>query len=282
MDVVIEVFRAAHFLGMLFFFLAFSLWIREEFITIFNRKKVAGFSILKVLLIRVISENNGLYLQQGRSKFFNLSMYILTLMGAILPFFFIQMSDRFDLGSSEIYFGLIGTNNSWLFFFGILILSELSRYLYDPSYLKVYAKIPLLIALLLTFVMYSPSFSVEQMVQYQKSFSELGLRNYFLLKNPIGVILMSMLFYVEVDNPKNDFTLINHLFLNTYIILFVYGFLGGYGLPSILERQNITPGWETVLLQNLSLMAKFIFSIIMIWVFKYSLIKTQKVIRLND
>ena len=271
-----------HFIVMLFFFLAFSLWIREEFITIFNRKKIAGPSIIKVLLIRVISENNGLFIKEGQSRFTSLIFYIGTILSSIIPLFFVQMSDRFDLAGSEVFLGLIGSDKSWLYFFGALSISEVFRYLYDPSYEKAFLKLPLLLALLLTFIMYSPSFSIEQMVQYQKSFSEFGLRNYFLLQNPLGLLFMLGIFYVELDNPKNDFNLINHLFLNVYIILFIFGFLGGYGLPSILEKQNLTPGVETVLLQNLSLIAKFIFTIIVIWVFKYSLIKTQRVISIND
>ncbi|MCF8058120.1 MAG: hypothetical protein K9K67_02395 [Bacteriovoracaceae bacterium] len=279
---VLSTLKAIHFLVLLFFLLCFSLWIREEFITIFNRKKIASLAILKVLLLRLFGENNGFFIQEERGKFLSILLYVGTILSAILPLFFVQLSDRFDLFGNEIFLGLITNENSWLFFFGILIISEILRSLYDQSYKKIYYKIPLLLGILLTFVVYAPSFSIEQMVQYQKSFNEFGLRNYFLLKNPLGVILILNLLYTEIENPRSSFNLLNHLFFNTYIIMFIYGFLGGYGLPSILEKQNFSPGLETVILQNISLIAKFIFCIIIIWVFKFSLIKTKRVISLND
>ncbi|GEM_PF-3577988 len=282
MLVFLESIKAIHFLVLLFFLLCFSLWIREEFITIFNRKKIANLTILKVLLLRIFNENNGFYIQEKRGKFFSIALYMGTVLSAILPLFFVQLSDRFDVAGTEVYLGIISNENSWLFFFGILIISEILRSLYDPTYKKIFYKVPLLLGILLTFVIYSPSFSVEQMVQYQKSFNEYGLRNYFLINNPLGLILILNLLYTEIENPKTNFTLVNHLFFNTYIIMFIFGFLGGYGLPSILEKQNFSPGLETVLLQSISMIAKFIFCIIIVWVFKYSLIKTKRVIRLND
>jgi hypothetical protein len=280
--VFLESIKAIHFLVLLFFLLCFSLWIREEFITIFNRKKIANLTILKVLLLRIFNENNGFYIQEERGRFFSIILYMGTVLSAILPLFFLQLSDRFDVAGTEVYLGIISNKNSWLFFFGILMISEILRSLYDPTYKKIFYKIPLLLGILLTFVIYSPSFSVKQMVQYQKSFNEYGLRNYFLINNPLGLILILNLLYTEIENPKTNFTLVNHLFFNTYIVMFIFGFLGGYGLPSILEKQNFSPGLETVLLQSISMIAKFIFCIIIVWVFKYSLIKTKRVIRLND
>ncbi len=271
-----------HFLLMLFFFLSFSLWIREEFITIFNRKKIANFSILKVLLIRAVSENNGLFIESSSNKLKSLFLYGLTLLAGVFPLFFLQMSDRVDFFGVESFLGLISNENSWIYFFSILIGGESLRTLYEKNYKTSFLKILLLFLLLLTFLTSIPTFSIEQMVQYQKSFNEFGLRNYFLLKNPLGFILMVLIFISEINNPKSPFTLINHIFLNTYVLLFIYGFLGGYGLPSFLEKQNITPGIETILLQNISLMAKYVFCIIIIWVFKYSSIKVEKGLKLND
>ena len=137
MEVLIELFKAFHFLGMLFFFLAFSLWIREEFITIFNRKKIAGPSVIKVLLIRVISENNGLYINQNTAKGTSLIYYFGTVFGAILPLFFVQMSDRFDFLGSEVFLGLIGSEKSWLYFFSILP-SPILNHSVDLIYISIY------------------------------------------------------------------------------------------------------------------------------------------------
>lgn len=282
MEITLEIFKTFHFLVMVFIFLAFSLWIREEFITIFNRKSVANFSILKVLLVRAFGENNGLYIESEKKKSLSLFYYAATIFCGIFPLFFMQMSDRIDLFGSESFLGLVTSENSWLYFFSILFLGEVFRSLYDRTYQKGFIKILILLAIMLTFVSKAPSFSIEQMVQYQKSFNEWGLRNYFLMNNPLGLVLMLLLFISEIENPKSPFTLINHIYLNTYIILFIYGFLGGYGLPSILEKQNIIPGIETVFLQNISLLAKFVFCIIVVWVFKYSLIKLEKEFHLND
>lgn len=276
MDIVVEMMKATHFVCFLTFILGFSLWIREEFITIFNRKKIATFTIIKILFLRLIGENNGYTNIEGRGKVVNLLLYIGTAAFAIAPLFFIQITDRFDFFGEEIFLGLESSNKSWLYFFTFLSLGEVFRSIYDPSYKKVFIKLTLIFALLLTFINYTSSLSVEQMVQYQKSFSENGIRNYFLLVNYFGVLFIFSLIYTEVENPRNDFNLINHLYLNTYIILFIYGFLGGFGLPSILEGSNITPGLSTIFFQNISVIAKYIFTAIVIWVLKFSLVKTKR------
>lgn len=281
MELFLEVLKSFHFLVMTVFFLTFSLWIREEFITIFNRKRVASLSLIKVLIIRAFSENNGLYVDKDRPVS-SMLLYSATIVCGVLPLFFLQMSDRIDIFGNEYFFGLISSENSWLYFFCFLIIGEFLRTIYDDSYQKSFLKTLILISLLLTFLLETPSFSIEQMVQYQKSFNDFGLRNYFLIKNPLGLIFVILLFFSELDSPKSPFTLINHIYLNTYVLLFIYGFLGGYGLPSILEKQNITPGFQTVILQNISLMAKYVFCIIVVWVLKYSMIKLDKGFRLND
>lgn len=281
MEIFLELIKSLHFVVMTGFFLTFSLWIREEFITIFNRKRVASFSLLKVLIIRAFSENNGLYVDK-KNPTSSLILYGATILSGVFPLFFLQMSDRVDLFGTEYFFGLISKDNSWLYFFCFLITGELLRSIYDSSYQKSFLKVLVLISLLLTFLLETPSFSIEQMVQYQKSFNEWGFRNYFLIKNPLGLVFVLILLYSELDSPKSPFTLINHIYLNSYVLLFIYGFLGGYGLPSILEKQNITPGIETALIQNISLIAKFVFCIIIVWVMKYSFIKLEKGLRLND
>ncbi|MCR9203223.1 MAG: hypothetical protein NXH75_01510, partial [Halobacteriovoraceae bacterium] len=161
-------------------------------------------------------------------------------------------------------------------FFTFLAIGEVFRTLYDSSYKQGFLKLTLMFCLMLTFINIISSFSIEQMVQFQKSFNERGIRNYFLLVNHLGLFFMGALIYTEIENPRNKFNLINHLYLNTYILLFIYGFLGGFGLPSILEGSNITPGIDTIIFQNLSVVAKYIFMAILIWVLKFSLIKTQR------
>lgn len=276
MNVLIEILKSVHFLCFFAFLLGFSLWIREEFFTIFNRKKIATFTIIKVLFLRLLTEDSGFHLEEKRSKTVSLILYVGTAAFAIIPLFFVQMTDRFDLFGQETYLGLYSTKESWLYFFTFLSIGEVFRTLYDSSYRQGFLKLTLMFCLMLTFINIISSFSLEQMVQFQKSFNENGIRNYFLLVNHYGLFFMGALVYTEIENPKNKFNLINHLYLNTYIILFIYGFLGGFGLPSILEGSNITPGVDTIIFQNLSVLAKFIFTAILIWVLKFSLIKTQR------
>jgi heme/copper-type cytochrome/quinol oxidase subunit 3 len=281
LNVLIEIFKSAHFLCFFLFLLGFSLWIREEFFTIFNRKKIATFSIIKVLFLRLLTEDSGFQIEESKNKTVSLFLYVGTAAFAIIPLFFVQITDRFDFLGQETYLGLSSTNESWLYFFTFLTIGEIFRSLYDSSYKQGFVKITLMFCLMLTFINIISSFSIEQMVQFQKSFNENGIRNYFLLVNHLGLFFMGALIYTEIENPKNKFNLINHLYLNTYIVLFIYGFLGGFGLPSILEGSKITPGLDTIIFQNLSVLAKFIFTAILIWVLKFSLIKTQRRINVS-
>lgn len=276
MNVVIELLKSTHFLCLFAFLLGFSLWIREEFITIFNRKKIATFSIIKVLFLRLITEDSGFHVEPNRNRLVSIILYVGTAAFAIIPLFFIQFTDRFDLLGQETFLGLHSDSKSWLYFFTTLAIGEIFRSHYDSSYKQGFIKLTLMFSLMLTFVNIISSFSVEQMVQFQKSFNESGFRNYFLLVNHLGLVFMFALIYSEIENPKNEFNLINHLYLNTYMILFIYGFLGGFGLPSILEGSSITPGLDTVIFQNLSVIAKYIFTAIIIWVLKFSLIKSRR------
>ncbi|MCR9205638.1 MAG: hypothetical protein NXH75_13730, partial [Halobacteriovoraceae bacterium] len=93
MNVLIEILKSAHFLCFFIFLLGFSLWIREEFVTIFNRKKIATFSIIKVLFLRLLTEDSGFQIEENKSKTVSLFLYVGTAAFAIIPLFFIQMSD---------------------------------------------------------------------------------------------------------------------------------------------------------------------------------------------
>lgn len=272
----LDILKALHFLIWVFFLLCFSLWMREEFFTIFSRKRVAGIKILKVLLLKLFSRENGLVLHGKRIFLLDYFLYSLTVFFAIFPLFFIPLSDKFDISGNEVFLGLIDCKDSWFFFFVVLIAGEVTRSVYDLNYSKYKSKIPLLLALCLTFVITSPTMTLDQMVIYQKSFSDNGLRNYFLFRNPLGLLVFIKIIYLEIENPKRTYNLIDHLYLNSYVILFIFGFLGGFGLPSILELKENSSSFLPILFQSVSVMAKFIFTIIIIWIFKYAIIKPSK------
>lgn len=273
---VVELIKAAHFI--IFFSLIFtlSIWIKEEFITIFNRKRIAGLGLLKVLIVKTISEENGYHQEVGRSKLENIALYLCSILGALLPLLYFQLADPQTILDMDLTLGIINVENSWLFIFYILITGELIRGYYEKEFMRTSLKVPLLLLLLITFYEVIPSFSVEQFIQYQKSFGESGLRNYLLFKNPIGLIVFALIIFLEIRNPNEEFSLINNLYLNTYILLFVFSFLGGYGLPSVLSESDFVIGSKIIILQTISLLAKYFFCLILVWVLKYSLIKETR------
>ncbi len=279
MSEVAELLKAAHFLFFIGFILILSIWIKEEFITIFSRKKIGGFGLLKVLILKTLSDENGYYIRARKIE--ESCLYVITVLGAILPLAFFQMSDRFPFASDEFYLGLISNENSWLFILFTLMIGELVRGYNENNTLNISIKIPLLILFLLSIQEVMSSFSVEQAIVYQKSFNSSGLRNYLVFKNPFGLFFFLSLIYQEIKNPHEPFTLINHLYLNTYLVIFVFAFLGGYGLPSILIEDEVFSPLKTGLLQVISLMAKYFFCLILVWVFRYSLIKGSRKVLSN-
>lgn len=274
MSEIAELIKASHFLIFLLFILILSIWIKEEFITIFSRKKIAGISLLKVLILKTFSDENG-YVARGKKEEGTI-LYVITILGAIIPMLFFQMSDKFPFGGDDFSLGILAYENSWLYIIFSLMIGELVRGYYESDYQRASVKIPLLILLLISIQTVLGSFSLEQAIVYQKSFNEAGLRNYLIFKNPFGLLFFLLLIYQEIKNPNESFTLINHLYMNVYILIFVFGFLGGYGLPSVLIEDEVFSPLKTAALQVISLVAKYFFCLILIWVLKYSLIKNSK------
>lgn len=276
MNFLIELLKAAHFLCILLFFVAFSYWVKEEFFLVFIKKKPKNLFSLKTYALRLLSNNPTFNLINGGSKGYINFLYIGAILFGTSPLFFVQFTDKFDLFGYEIFFGLISSDQSWLYFVAFCSLGEIFRTFLEPSYKTGLLKITLLFGLLLTFLNENLGFSIEHMIQYQKSFSEDGIRNYLLFKNNIGLILIFIIIFLEIENPKKQLGLISHLYLTVYSILFIFAFLGGFGLPSILEDSNIKPSLNTIFLQNISIIIKFIFITIIIWALKFTIIKARR------
>jgi hypothetical protein len=272
---MIEAFKASHFIFVYLVLLIFSLWIREEFATIFKRKSFVSFRALRITVIRLLLQKSGLGAVNSKRTFQNVFLMIL----AFTPALFLPLSDRFDVLGNEASLGIISVDNSLTYIFCFLIIFEVSRSVINQEISGLCKRVPALFIVYFSLVLMGPSLSLEQMVQYQKSFGDLGLRNYLLVINPVGALFLAYLIVDELSNPRDDFELVDHLSLNGYILIFIYCFLGGYGLPSILEKQNIVPGMFTLTMQTLSLCAKFVFSIIIFWVFRYSSIRSTRRIK---
>ena len=272
MDFLIESVKAAHFLAIYLILLVFSLWIREEFATIFKRKSFVSFRALRITIIRLLLQKSGVGEFRSAQTLQNVFLIVLT----FIPALFLPLSDRFDFLGDEAMLGILDVENSLTYVFCFFLLTEITRATINKELSGFCKRVPILFIIYYSLLIYGPSLSLEQMVQYQKSFGEYGLRNYLLLKNPLGAIALAYLIIDELSNPKDDFELVDHVSLNGYILLFIYCFLGGYGLPSILEKQNISPGVFTLAMQTLSLCAKFVFSIIVFWVFRYSSIRSTR------
>ena len=272
MNLLVEAVKASHFILVYLVLLIFSLWIREEFATIFKRKSFVSFRALRITVIRLLLQKSGLGELRDARTIQNIFLMALV----FLPTLFLPLSDRFDFFGSEAMLGIIDIDNSLTYVFAFLIIGEITKSIVKKELAGLCKRVPALFIVYYSLVILGPSLSIEQMVQYQKSFGELGLRNYLLIKNPYGAFFLAYLIIDELSNPRDEFELLDHLSLNGYILLFIYCFLGGYGLPSLLEKQNISPGLLTLSLQTLSLCAKFVFCIIVFWVFRFSSIRAVR------
>lgn len=272
MNILLEALKASHFIFVYLALLIFSLWIREEFATIFKRKSFVSLSALKITLVRLLLQRSGVGDIRNKRTIQNVILLILT----FIPSLYLPLSDRFDFMGSDATLGIINVENSLTYIFVLLMIAEVYRAVINHEVSGLCKRIPALFIVFYSLLIFSPSLSLEQMVQFQKSFSEFGLRNYFIIRNPCGAAFLAYLVIDELSNPRDDFELVDHVSLNGYILLFIYCFLGGYGLPSMIEKQNISPGLFTVSMQTISLIAKFVFSIIIFWVFRFSSIRSAR------
>lgn len=276
MEVLLAVIKNLHFLLIYFLLISITIWVREEFKSVFRRKEAIKTRSLKLLLTKILVEQSGRYSADNKKSVLRTFEFFLLLIALPVPLAFIPLSDRFDFMGSEISLGIINGTNTLLIYIVLMIFCEWLRDVYNKSFGRSAFKIVILLSMLVTFLDFSFSHSFEQIVQYQKSFNEFGFRNYFLFKNPLGFILLSFAIADELKSVNDEYSLIDHGFLLNYLVLFLYCFIGGYGLPSILEKQNIEPGLNTVLLQNISLVSKYLFTIIILWVLRYSLIRARR------
>jgi len=276
MDVLLAVLKTLHFLLIYFLLISITIWVREEFKSVFGRKDAIKVRSLKLLLTKVLVEQSGRYSINNKKSFLRSFEFFVLLIALPMPLAFLPLSDRFDFLGSEVSLGVTNGTNTLLVYIVIMIFCEWLRDLYSKNFGRSAFKIVILLSVMVTFLDFNFSYSFEQIVQYQKSFNEFGFRNYFIFKNPLGFLLLFFAIADELRSVNDEYSLIDHGFLLNYLVLFLYCFIGGYGLPSILEKQNIEPGFNTVLLQNISLVSKYLFTIIILWVLRYSLIRARR------
>ncbi len=143
---MIEALKASRFIFVYLVLLIFSLWIREEFATIFKRKSFVSFRALRITIIRLLLQKSGLGTINSRRTFQNVYLMIL----AFTPALFLPLSDRFDFLGNEAALGIISVDNSLTYIFSFLIIFEISRSVINQEISGLCKRVPALFVVYLS------------------------------------------------------------------------------------------------------------------------------------
>jgi len=276
MKLAVEIITSIHFLFILFSTLSLMLWVQEEFESILKRKKMVGIKFLQISLYKKVFENNNL----KRESIFKTTIASLRLLLTILPIMLIPFSSEVSLYGTHFKLGLFDNSNSFLLFVFILIVNELIRPLLTNDSVMSEKNILLLIIFLSSFLLVDKFYNLSEIIEYQNTYTSFGIRKYLIYINPIGAIALFQIIINEIDNPSDSFDIVKLSLINSYLILFIFCFLGGYSAPTFFDFENRSI--MNALVSIISFFSKYIFILVSIWVYRFVFVKRKKEIIFNE
>ncbi len=252
------------------------LWVQEEFESILKRKKMVGLTFLQISFYRKIFENNNLKRETSLKTFVTGIRFFLT----ILPLMLIPFSSEISLYGESFQLGIVSYQYSFLLFIFILILNELIRPLITEDSAMAEKNILLFILFIGSFLFVEKFYSFDQIIEYQNTYADIGIRKYLVYINPIGAIALFQVIINEIDNPSDNFDIVKLSLINCYLTLFIFCFLGGYSSPKFFnfEDRSLLNGLVSIF----SFLSKYIFVLVSIWVYRFVFVKRKKEIIFNE
>jgi len=256
--------------------LILMLWIQEEFESILKRKKMVGFTFLKISFYKKVFENNNLKRENRTKTLVSAIRFFL----AIVPVMLIPFSEKIVISSETLHLGLIDYKFSFLLFVLILVMNELIRPLVSEDSAMAEKNILLFMVFLASFLFVGEFYSFRELIEYQNTYLSSGVRKYLIYINPIGAITLFQIIINEIDNPSDSFDIVKVLLINCYLTLFIFCFLGGYSFPTIfnIDESSVLGG----VVSSISFFSKYIFILVTIWVYRFVFVKRKKEIIFNE
>ena len=276
MKLAVEIITSIHFLFILFSSLSLMLWVQEEFESILKRKKMVGLKFLQISFYKKVFENNNL----KRDSIFKTSIASLRLFLTILPIMLIPFSSEVSLYGTHFKLGLLDLANSFLLYIFILIVNELIRPLLTDDSAMSEKNILLLVIFLSSFLLIDKFYSFTEIIEYQNTYTNFGIRKYLIYINPIGAIALFQIIINEIDNPSDNFDIVKLSLINCYLVLFIFCFLGGYSAPTFFDFENRSI--MNAIVSIISFFSKYVFILVSIWVYRFVFVKRKKEIIFNE
>ncbi|MBC99736.1 MAG: hypothetical protein CME63_18470 [Halobacteriovoraceae bacterium] len=276
MSLTTEIIRALHFILLLFSCFSLMLWVQEEFESILKRKKIVGIGFLQISFFKKVFENNNL----KKSNLFKTLFSFLRLFFTFAPLTLLPFSDEIILFGDHFRLGLIENKNSLLIFVFFMMINEIIRPL-SSTHLKINEKSLLLfIIFLASFLLVGKFYNFNEVLEYQRQYTEFGMRKYLIYINPIGALTLFQIIINEIDSPSDSFDIVKLSTINGYIILFIFCFLGGYSAPTLFSLEDRSVLNSVICI--LSFMSKYIFTLVSIWVYRYVFVKRKREMVFNE
>ncbi len=276
MKVIVETIIALHFLVILLGCFGLMLWVQEEFESILKRKKIVGFSFLKISFYKKAFENNNLKRESAfRSTIASLRFFL-----TIGPLLLIPFSDTVLLYGEEFKLGIVQYENSFILFIFLLIVNELIRPLLSNDRAMSEKNILMFMIFISSFLLIGKFYSFTEIIEYQNTYTEFGIRRYLIYLNPIGAIALFQIIINEIDNPSDSFDIVKLSLINCYLTLFIFCFLGGFSAPTFFNFENRSV--INAIVCTVSFISKYIFILVSIWVYRFVFVKRKREIVFNE
>lgn len=276
MNLLIELIKALHIVFVISFTLGLVIWVYSEFESILRRKAMIGFGFMRISFFRKIFVENNLFGKEAAINF----VQALRLILLIVPFLIYPYSETYKLLGDDVSLGIINVDNNIFIVLMLLIAFDLLGHIIGKSIYITQRKIFLFFIVSASLIFVADDLNFKYLLAEQAKFLDIGVRKYFIFLNPIGAIALFKIIGVELENPNERFDLLNALAICNYILLFIFLFLGGYSTPSIfqaMEKPSVL-----ILMSVVSLFAKFVFLLVVVWVYRYVFINKKQELVVND